>query len=393
MPKFNSDIFNDTKVAFIAYNDEKLKKAYKLFRMMNINFLNSFGTAMLSFFNKIKLPINSIAGKFLFQHFCASDSLENSLELVDELYKHGVKSVLDYSAESKEDPKFYEFIKKEVVKSIDISKENNEKIPFAVFKMTAIFSTKILEKKQRKEELTKEEEESYNNSKNILDELCKYSKDKKVPILIDAERISLQKIIDELVYEMMEKYNKEKAIVYNTIQFYRKDSVDNLKNAYNKLSDSVFLGIKLVRGAYLEEENKIAKKQNKESPIHDTKENTDKSYDEGVSFCIEHIDRISMFMGTHNANSVLHLMNLIEENNLDLNDDRIYFSQLYGMSENISFNIAKMGYNVSKYIPYGPISLVTPYLIRRARENKSMRGHTGRELSLIKSEMQRRKLI
>ena len=387
------NLFDSTEIAFKSRSDKDLKKIYRLFQMMSNKYLNPIGISLLKYSVKFKLPVKTVAGKLLFSHFCGGENLEKSKIHIKELMKHNVQSVLDYSAEGKETDESFNLVTDEILKIIDNVYENRKEVPFAVFKMSGISSNNLMAKIAKNEELSEKELQSWIKVKNRVDKICKYAYDKNVPIMVDAEKLDVQDVIDELLYKMMEKYNRDMPIIYNTIQFYRKDSYDNFLRAYKRVTDQgLYFGLKLVRGAYLEEERERAEKEGRKSPIHDKKEDTDKAYDDALAFCIEHIDKMGVFSGTHNANSTTHLMELMEKHNLDKDDKRIYFSQLYGMSDNLTFKLGELKYNVNKYIPYGPIKLVMPYLLRRASENKSIQGQTSREFEMIKSEMKRRNI-
>jgi len=390
----NSDIFSDTKVAFENRSDEELKRIYSLFKKMSNVSLSSIGKSMLKASIFLKLPVHKFAEKYLFFHFCGGINLEDSQGIVNNLYKYNVKSVLDYSAESKKSEIAFESIKDEIIKIIDNVNENREKIPYAVYKMSGIADVDLIRKIQKNLELTNEEKEAKEKLMKRIDYISGYAYKKRVPIMVDAERLDVQGFIDEIMDEMMIKYNKEEAIIFNTIQFYRKDSMDILKKSFTRVSESnAFYGIKPVRGAYYQEEKDLAKEKGIESPICETREDTNKKFNEALEYCMNNIDKLSLFAATHNEFSVKFLMELMNTKGLNKDDKRIYFSQLYGMSEHITLNLAKLGYNVTKYIPYGPLKLVMPYLLRRADENTAIQGQTNREFEIIKKEMRRRKLL
>jgi proline dehydrogenase len=390
----NEDIFSSTEIAFENRSDEELKKIYSLFKKMSNLSLSTIGKQMLKASIFLKLPVHKLAEKYLFFHFCGGVNLEDSSSIVENLYKYNVKSVLDYSAECKTSEESFEEIKNEIIKIIDNVSQNREKVPFAVYKMSGIANVELVRKIQNKSELSEEETISKEKLLERINFLSKYAYEKKVPLMVDAEKLDVQGFIDEIIDEMMIKYNKEEAIIFNTIQFYRKDSMDILKNSFKKVTESgAFYGIKTVRGAYYDEEKELAKEKGLESPICDTKEDTDKKYNEALLFCVENIDKVSLFSATHNEYSNKYLIQLMQDYNIDKNDNRIWFSQLYGMSEHITLNIAKLGYNITKYIPYGPLKLVMPYLLRRADENKAIQGQTNREFEIVKKEMRRRGLL
>ena len=222
-------------------------------------------------------------------------------------------------------------------------------------------------------------------------EICQAAADSRIGVLVDAEESWIQNTVDALTMQMMDAFNRDRVVVYNTIQLYRHDRLAFLKHSYEAAHEKGFvLGAKLVRGAYMEKERKRADQLSYPSPIQPNKEATDRDYDLGVTFCIQHIEDIALIVASHNENSNLLAARLLEQRNLPLNHPHVHFSQLYGMSDNITFNLAKAGCPVSKYLPFGPIKDVIPYLMRRAQENSSVSGQTGRELGLIKKELKRR---
>jgi proline dehydrogenase len=261
-----------------------------------------------------------------------------------------------------------------------------------VFKVTGIADSAILEKIQAKEELTPTEEKAFARAYARMDTICQRAHQHKVALFVDAEESWFQETIDNLTYEMMAKYNRESAIIYNTYQLYRHDRLDVLKRDYqNAVEDNYYLGAKLVRGAYMEKEARRATEKGYENPINPTKEASDQLFNDALTFCIEHLDRIAICAGTHNEDSSYLLMDLMAQHNIPPSDKRVYFAQLYGMSDNLSYNLAHGGYNVAKYVPYGPVEAVIPYLLRRAEENTAIAGQSSREFNLIKKERERRK--
>jgi proline dehydrogenase len=307
------------------------------------------------------------------------------------MYTKGVSSVLDYSVEGKEEEDQFDAALRMTLKTIDFAKER-QAIPFAVFKPTGLGRFELYQKVGEKQALSPKEQAEWDRVVARFDLVCSEGHKKDVGLLIDAEESWMQDAADEVVTEMMRKYNKEKTIVYNTLQMYRWDRLDYLRNLHTQAkNEGFFIGIKIVRGAYMEKENLRAEEKGYPSPICSTKEATDVNYDAAVSYMVDHLESMSIFAGTHNEESTYFLMNLMKERGIKTNDSRIWFGQLYGMSDNISYNLAEQGYNVSKYLPFGPVKDVMPYLIRRAEENTSVAGQTSRELSLIKAERKRRK--
>lgn len=310
---------------------------------------------------------------------------------MQQLYDYGIGSILDYSVEGKEAEDEFEHTTEEIILTIYKAK-GNPQIPFCVFKTTGLARFDLLAKVNQREALTIEEQQEFDRVKKRIERICQTAYDNNVRIFIDAEESWIQDTIDGLCREMMLKYNHKQAIVYNTIQLYRHDRLDFLKHSYeDALKHNYYLGLKLVRGAYMEKERERAEKMGYPSPIQPDKAASDRDYDEALKFCVKHIDRISICAGTHNENSSMLLVQLMNEHHIAPNDSRIYFSQLYGMSDHISYNLSNAGYNVAKYLPYGPVKSVLPYLFRRAAENTSVKGQAGRELTLLQREVARRK--
>jgi proline dehydrogenase len=383
--------FESTEIAFRSKSDRDLNKAYLLFRIISSRTIVKTGGFLSKSALKIHFPINWLVKPTIYNHFCGGETIDECIPTVQKLSKFNVKSILDFSVEGKEDPDEIRAALEETLRTID-NAARQDFIPFTVFKPTAFAISKVLEKKSEGKELTPEEHQEYEKFRNRVDTLCKRAYELNVPIMVDAEHFCVQTCIDEVVMEMMEKYNHKKAIVYNTYQMYRRDRMEvfrrDLETARKK---DFYLGIKFVRGAYLEKERERAARLGYPSPIHPDKESTDRAYDSALKYAVENIDRVSIFNGTHNEKSSLLLTQLMEEHGITRDDFRCYFSQLYGMSDHISFNLASEGYNVAKYLPYGPVRSVLPYLIRRTEENTSIAGQTGRELKLISMERKRRK--
>ena len=385
-------IFNNTEVAFSLKSDTELERAYFLFKLIESQPLVKIGTAVTNFALKAHLPVEGLIRSTVFDHFCGGINEHDCLSVVDKMYIKGVSSVLDYSVEGKEEEAQFDAALEMILKTVDFAKERMA-IPFAVFKPTGFGRIALYEKVGSRAELSEKEQEEWSRVIARFDKVCKIAHDKDVALLIDAEESWMQGAADELVEEMMRKYNKEKAIVFNTLQMYRWDRLDYLKKLNEEAKkDGFYIGMKIVRGAYLEKENERAVDKGYKSPICINKQTTDENYDAAIVYMLDNIDLMYIFAGTHNENSSYGLMELMEERGIAKNDNRIFFGQLYGMSDNISYNLAKEGYNVAKYLPFGPVRDVMPYLIRRAEENTSVAGQTSRELDLIKKERSRRKL-
>ncbi|MFV0564478.1 MAG: proline dehydrogenase family protein [Flavobacteriaceae bacterium] len=386
-------IFNNTKIAFSLKSDSQLERAYFLFKMISIEPLVRIGTAATNFALKAHLPIEGLIRSTVFDHFCGGVNEEDCLPVINNMYEKGVCSVLDYSVEGKEAENEFDAAKKITLKIIDFAKALPA-MPIAVFKPSGFGRFYLYEKLSNGETLTEKEQEEWNKVVARYDEVCKKAKENNVVLLIDAEESWIQASADGLVSQMMQKYNTEKPIVFNTLQMYRHDRMDFLRKEHKKAKEGgYYLGYKLVRGAYMEKENDRAAAKKYNTPICESKAATDANFNEGVKYIVGHINEISLFSGTHNEESSYLLMDLMAEKGLENNDSRIWFGQLYGMSDNISFNLADKGYNVAKYVPFGPVKDVMPYLIRRAEENTSVAGQTGRELTLITKEKERRKAL
>lgn len=385
-------IFDNTQIAFSLKSDTELERAYFLFKLIASQPLVKIGTAVTNFALKAHLPVEGLIRSTVFDHFCGGVNEVDCLKVVDNMFTKGVSSVLDYSVEGKEEEAQFDAALEMTLKTIEFAKER-EAIPFAVFKPTGFGRIDLYEKVGEKAGLNEAEQQEWNRVMARFDLACKTAYEKDVLLLIDAEESWMQDAADAIVTDMMRKYNKEKAIVFNTLQMYRWDRLDYLKNLHEQAtSEGFYIGMKLVRGAYMEKENERAAARGLKSPICISKEATDINYNAAVLYMVEHIDKMAVFAGTHNEESSYSLMQLMTEKGIAKNDKRIFFGQLLGMSDNISFNLAENGYNVAKYLPFGPVRDVMPYLIRRAEENTSVAGQTSRELMLIKKEKERRKL-
>ena len=385
--------FENTEVAFAAKSDKELRKANFIFSVVKHHTIAQLATGAVKMGLALRLPIKGIIKKTVYDHFCAGETIEKSMQVMEHIGQLGVRSILDYSIEGEKTEEGFEQTAQEVIRTIEEAKKNPN-IPFSVFKMTGIASIDLLEKINAEQTLTEAEQTAWAKVRSRVDSICKAGYENDIPILIDAEESWIQNPIDALAYEMMRKYNQSKAIVYNTYQLYRKDSLTNLRNAFHDATmHNHFLGVKLVRGAYMEKERERAKKMGYTDPIQPNKEATDADYNKALAFCIDNKQRIHFVSGSHNEYSNQYLALLMEKHSMDINDKRIWFSQLYGMSDNISFNLAKTGYNVVKYLPYGPVVKVMPYLFRRAEENTSVEGQSSRELDMIRKELRRRRKI
>ncbi len=383
--------FENTAIAFRIKSDKDLIKALILFRAISNKALVKMGGVFSRLAINLRLPINWIVKPTIYSHFCGGETIKDCLPTIEKLALYKVKSVLDYSVEGGENPDQINAALEENLRTIT-NAAGNKNIPFTVFKPTAFCKSDVLRKKSAGEELNSKELREAELFHCRFDKLCSTAYENDVRVMIDAEDYCYQNFVDEVVNEMAEKYNKEKAIVYNTYQMYRWDRLDVfMRDLMIARSKNFYLGIKFVRGAYMERERRRAAEQGYPSPIHPDKASTDTDYDAALKFAVENIDRVSIFNGTHNEESSRYLTKLMKEHKIARNDERCYFSQLYGMSDHISFNLAHEGYNIAKYLPYGPVRYVLPYLIRRTEENTSIAGQTSRELTLILNERKRRK--
>ncbi|MEX0363613.1 MAG: proline dehydrogenase family protein [Allomuricauda sp.] len=384
--------FENTAIAFQMKTDSELERAYFLFKLIANEPLVKIGTAVTNFAIKAHLPIEGLIRATVFDHFCGGVNEEDCLPIIDKMFANGVSSILDYSVEGKEVEDQFDFALQKTLEVLDFVKEK-EAIPFAVFKPTGFGKFELYEKVSAGKNLDKLELEAWERLHNRYEQVCKKAYDLDVKLLIDAEESWMQQAADDIALDMMRKYNKEKAVVFNTLQMYRWDRMDYLEQLNQLAEEEGFkIGLKVVRGAYMEKENDRAKELGYKSPICVSKKATDENFDCAVSFIMNNLDTISIFAGTHNESSSLKLLEQMEQKGLEKNNSNVWFGQLYGMSDHISFNLSEAGYNVAKYVPYGPVKDVMPYLIRRAEENTSVAGQTTRELALLQKEKKRRKL-
>lgn len=384
--------FNNTEIAFRTKSDEDLIKSIRLFKLMNNKFLSEKGSSLIVLGMKLGLPVNGLLKKSIFKQFCGGETIEECESTVADISKGSVFAILDYSVEAAQEEAAFVSNTAEIIRNIQHA-SNDERIPFTVFKLSGLARFALLEKISAKKELTSAEQTEYFRVKGRVNNICKTAFDLDVPVMIDAEESWIQEAVDNLIIETMRLYNLEKAIVYNTYQFYRTDTLALLKDHFTQAETYGFiLGAKLVRGAYMEKERNRAVAFNYKSPIFVTKEETDKAYNEALMFCISHIKYLAFIAGTHNQESCSLLVELMRNERIPRNHPHVYFSQLLGMSDNLSFNLANAGFNVAKYVPYGPIKSVLPYLFRRAKENSAISGQAGKELRLLLEEKKRRSL-
>lgn len=386
--------FNNTEIAFKHKTDKDLNRAHFLFSVIGSPILVKMGKGLTNFGLKAHLPIKGIIKRTIFRQFCGGETIEECTTTIDQLWKSRIGTILDYSIEGKTSDEDFEATTQEIIATIEKGR-GNPGIPFAVFKITGICRFNVLEESNDStdgwsEQLTKD----YNAMCERVERICKAAYNAKVPVFIDAEETWIQDTIDRVTHEMMERYNKEEAIVYNTVQIYRHDRLAFLKKhvAWAKENGLVY-GVKLVRGAYMEKERARAASKGYPSPIQPNKDACDKDYNDALLFLVGELEHMALVAGSHNEYSSQYLTELLNEKGIANDDKRIYFAQLLGMSDHISYNLSDAGYNVAKYVPYGPVKEVMPYLLRRANENTSVKGQTGRELGLIRAERERRKAL
>jgi proline dehydrogenase len=399
--------FDNTAIAFEYKTNKQLKKARFLFSMMGKPWIVKLGTRLAPWSVKAGLPVKGIIRKTIFAQFVGGETLEQTTVVAKMLGDHHVKVILDYAVEGKEGEENFEHTCNEFIRVINYA-ATQPNIPFMSVKVTGFARFALLEKLDAMmhagegtlmkrylkavEDLPADEKEEWHRVRHRIMRVCETAAEKKRGVLIDAEETWIQYPVDAVTILMMDMFNKERPVVYNTTQHYRTDRQQFLKDSYAAAIERKFiLGAKLVRGAYMEKERKRAAENEYPSPIQPDKESTDKDFNDSVKFCIEHIDHIALIVASHNEYSNLYTTQCLQQKGLSLSHPHVHYSQLYGMSDNITFNLAHAGCSVSKYLPFGPIKDVIPYLMRRAQENTSVKGQTGRELGLIKKELERRK--
>jgi len=389
MQSHSSVSFDNTSNAFLHLSDYELRKRRFLFFVMNQKILTKIGSFFLKSVLKFHFPVIFLIKDTIYKVFCGGENLKEVKSLSDSLYRDKIDTILDYGAEGSTDQADIDKAFEKIKETIRFAAENTG--VHADFKVTSLINPVILEKHQNKTTLLPEEQKAFDRLREMLDEIGSLCSTGKVVIMADAEESWIQTAIDELIYDMMRKYNREKALVYNTVQMYRKDGMALLQKGIETGRKGGFrIGIKLVRGAYMEKENKRAAEENRMSPIQPDKASTDMAFDAAIRLIADHSDMTALCCATHNEKSIQELVELL--NNRRLSEDFVcMFAQLLGMSDHITRNLAIKGYKVAKYYPYGPVRMVIPYLLRRASENTSVAGQTSRELQLIDRELKRRK--
>lgn len=383
--------FEDTSIAFSTQSDFKLRKSYWLFALMNQGWLVNLGTFFIKIALRLRLPIKFLIKNTIFGQFCGGESIPDTEKTIQTLHNAHVGTILDYSVEGEETEASFDETTLEILRTIERASQSSD-IPFSVFKVTGLASTELLEAVQIGDSLNKEQKAEFDRVLKRVDSLCRRAHERNVRIFIDAEESWIQDTIDTLAYEMMDRYNHERPVVYNTYQMYRWESLEHLRRDTEEArAKGYYLGVKLVRGAYLEKERLRAHEEEYQDPIQATKEDTDHDFNAAIDYCLENRDTVSICLGTHNEYSCQYCLQQMKRMGVAPSDEHIYFAQLLGMSDNISYNLASAGYNVAKYVPYGPVEAVMPYLFRRADENKSIAGQSSREFTLVSDELKRRK--
>jgi len=383
--------FENTEIAFRHCSNADLKRAYWLFRVINVNFLVKIGPPITNFAVKIGLPINGLIKATIFKHFCGGETIRECEKTIRSLQHGGVGTILDYSIEGEDDEQVFDNTCEEIIRTIRRAAKDTS-IPLTVFKVTGVARFTLLEKLDAGLQLTAAEQEEWQKVQGRVLAICEKAHAAGIPVMIDAEESWIQNTIDQLALAMMKRFNADKAIVYNTYQLYRHDKLQSLMHDHQTVfQSSAILGAKLVRGAYMEKERRRAEENGYPSPIQPDKQAADLDYNAAVDYCTDHINTIAFVAGTHNEESCRLLAELLDKKHIDHKNPHVFFSQLLGMSDNLSFNLANAQYNVAKYVPYGPIKAVLPYLFRRAQENTAIAGQMSRELSLIVKEVKRRK--
>jgi proline dehydrogenase len=390
MPVKPTISFENLEVAFASKSNAELRKMYLIFATLNNNLVSSIGIKLANLAFQLHLPVKSIMKKTMFGHFCGGETIAESVLACRKLAKYGVHSILDLSVEGKGDEASFEATTEEIYQTM-VESAKTDYMPFGVFKVTGLGDYRILEKIQANQALTPAEQEAFARLEGRVDRLCKTAHDLGLKILVDAEESWFQNVIDDLAYAAMAKYNSSRCVVYNTYQMYRHDSLARLKQAHQVAQEQGYLfGAKPVRGAYMEKERARAQAEGYVDPIQPNKAATDRDYDAAIHYSVE--NHIHLVCATHNEKSSVALTELMELHGIAADSELVFFSQLYGMSDSISYNLAKSGYRVVKYVPYGPVEKVMPYLSRRASENSSIAGQSSREFELVRKEMTRRRL-
>ena len=386
-------LFENTQIAFASKSDAELKKSFVLFKLISSPVLTKVGSAFIQFLIKVGLPINFLVRKTMFDHFCVGTTLEESEITVKKLRANDIDSCLNFSIEGINSESGFDATLNEILRTMAASSPDAG-TPFAVFKPTGYGATALFEKVSAKLPLSTEENKAWGRVKERFHSSCKKAVQRNLKLLIDAEESWIQPALDLLLEEMMATYNQKEVVVYATLQLYLSERLPYLKTLIEKSKKEGYqIGVKLVRGAYIEKETARALDRKLSNPVCPSKEATDQNFDNGLQLLLENLDQAAVFVGSHNELSTLKAMEQMKQNGIASNHPRVCFAHLFGMSDNISYNLSDHGYNVVKYLPYGPVKKVIPYLIRRAEENSSIASQTSREMELLRSEIKRRKQV
>ncbi|HPE98349.1 MAG: proline dehydrogenase family protein [Chitinophagales bacterium] len=384
--------FDDTSIAFSSKNDAALKREYRLFRLMNNGNLVRIGTRLATLALRMHLPVRGLIRKTIYQQFCGGETIRQTGKVLEALHHSGVHAILDYGVEGKENEEDFQRTTDQLIQTIRFA-GTQPNAPFISCKVTGITRFDLLEKLSAQQPLSTTDQADRDKLFERMHQIASTAKDAGIGLYIDAEETWIQDAIDQLTFELMRTYNKDRAVVYATPQMYRHDRLNWCKKAYeDAVTNNYILGLKPVRGAYMDKERRRAAELGYPSPIQPDKVSTDRDYDAVLAFALDHLDKVAVCAATHNEKSSMFLATEAIKRGIEPGNSHIHFSQLYGMSDHITFNLAKAGFNASKYLPYGPVKDVIPYLIRRAQENTSVAGSMSRELSLINKEIKRRGL-
>jgi len=385
--------FDDTAAAFSFRDDRELSRMYWLFWLMNLGWLTHLAKYVIPVVIRLHLPVRKWIRDTLYKQFCGGETLEHVMQTADRLAHAGMHIILDYGVEGKETEEVFEHTCAEYVRMITYA-TRKPNIPFIAVKMTGLARTQLLEKLHERQNLTESEKAEWQRACQRLERIVQEATKHHIGVMVDAEESWIQSPIDACVMQLMQTYNRQKPVLFQTYQLYRTDRLEVLKSHILEAKEKAFvLGAKLVRGAYLEKERKRAVEKGYPSPVHANKNRTDEDYNEAIQYSLAHLQDVCCCIATHNEKSCQLAIQLMEEKQIAPDHPHVYFSQLYGMSDHISFNLARHGYRVCKYLPYGPLEDVIPYLMRRAQENTSVAGQTSRELRLIQQEITRRKML
>ena len=384
--------FRDTATAFADKSNSELREKYRLFKLLNSPFLNSVGTRLATFALSIGLPVEGLIKRTIFEQFCGGETIEECEPVIEKLGTSQIGTILDYAVEGKSTEADFDRTRDEIISTIDRAK-GDPNIPFSVFKVTGVAPLGTLERISNRKKLDAKSQAKCERIYNRVGGICEHAYALRQPLFIDAEESWIQDAIDRLAEGAMAQFNLESPIIFNTIQMYRVDRLQYLREARRRANAGGYiLAVKIVRGAYMEKERERAAELGYPDPIQPDKESTDADYDAAMDFCLDHIDEIAFVAATHNENSTQLLARKMHERGIPHDHPHVFYSQLYGMGDNLSYVLAKNNYNVSKYVPYGPIADAVPYLTRRAEENSSAAGYVSRELVLLKTELKRRRL-